>query len=89
MAVSPTELPTRVFDILKCNYSSMPLMDFYGTVTTHSESAIDNWVRMNNAIDVADECLRRCGKSVEDPSAEIVVMFICHCSNPSLAVSYV
>lgn len=91
--VSPAELPTVIFDILKRNFSeitfsSMPLKDFYGTLPHGSESAMDYWIRLNKAIDVADECLRRRGKSIEDPSAEVVMMFISHCPDPSLAVSF-
>ncbi|KAJ8406904.1 hypothetical protein AAFF_G00291800 [Aldrovandia affinis] len=53
-----------------------------------SESVMDYWIRLNKAIDVADECLRRRGKGVEDPSAEVVMMFICHCPDPGLAVYF-
>ena len=45
-------------------------------------------IRLNRAVDVTDECLRRCGKGVEDPSTEVVMMFIIHCSDPSLAMSF-
>lgn len=91
--VSSAELNITIFDILKRNFSeitfsSMPMKDFYGTVPRDSESAMDYWIRLNKAIDVADECLRRRGKGVEDPSAEVVMMFICHCPDPSLAMSF-
>ncbi|KAJ8367449.1 hypothetical protein AAFF_G00317690 [Aldrovandia affinis] len=91
--VSPAELPTTIVDILKRNFSeitfsSVPMKDFYGTMPRDSESAMDYWIRLNKAIDVADECLRRRGKGVEDPSAEVVMMFICHCPDPSLAVYF-
>lgn len=92
-SVSPAQLPTMIFDILKRNFSeltfsNMPMKDFYGTVPSESETAMDYWIRLNKAIDVADECLCRRGKGVEDPSAEVVMMFICHCPDPSLAVSF-
>ncbi|KAJ8400403.1 hypothetical protein AAFF_G00397860 [Aldrovandia affinis] len=91
--ISPAKLPTTIFDILKRNFSeitfsNMPMKDFYGTMPRDSESAMDYWIRLNKAIDVADECLRRRGKGVEDPSAEVVMMFICHCPDPSLAVHF-
>ncbi|KAJ8369746.1 hypothetical protein SKAU_G00097740 [Synaphobranchus kaupii] len=91
--VCAAELPTMIFDILKRNfseltYSSMPMKDFYETIPRDFESAMDYWVRLNKAVDVADECLRRRGKAVEDPSAEVVMMFITHCPDPSLAVSF-
>ncbi|KAJ8367056.1 hypothetical protein AAFF_G00333510 [Aldrovandia affinis] len=91
--VSPAELPTTIVDILKRNFSeitfsSMPIKDFYATMPCDSESVMDYWIRLNKAIDVADECLHRRGKGVEDPSAEVVMMFICHCPDPSLAVYF-
>ncbi|KAJ8332254.1 hypothetical protein SKAU_G00427370 [Synaphobranchus kaupii] len=91
--VCAAELPTMIFDILKRNfseltYSSMPMKDFYESIPRDFESAMDYWVRLNKVVDVADECLRRRGKTVEDPSAEVVMMFITHCPDPSLAVSF-
>ena len=85
--------PTSVFDILKrhfseLTYSNMPMRDFYNTVPMAGEGVMDYWIRLNKAIDVADECLRRRGKSVEDPSAEVVMMFISHCPDPGLALSF-
>lgn len=82
-----------VFDILKCNfsemtYSSLPMKDFYSTVPRLGESAMDYWIRLNKSIDAADECLRRQGKQVEDPSTEVVTMFINHCPDPMLALSF-
>lgn len=91
--LSASELPSAVFDILKHNfselaYSNMPMADFYNTVPRANESPMDYWIRLNKAIDVADECLRRRNKSVEDPAAEAVMMFISHCPDPSLALSF-
>lgn len=90
---SSAELPIAIFDILKRNFSeltfsSMPMKDFYGTLPHDLESAMDYWVRLNKAVDVADECLRRRGKVVEDPSAEVVMMFISYCPDPKLALSF-
>lgn len=85
--------PATVFDILKRNfseltYSSIPMADFYATVPKAGEGAMDYWVRLNKAIDVADECLRRRGRSVDDSSAEVVMMFISHCPDSNLAMSF-
>ena len=49
---------------------------------------MDYWVRLNKAIDVADECLRRRGRNVDNSSAEVVMMFISHCPDPRLAMSF-
>ena len=88
-----TALPAAVFDILKGNfselsYSNLPMKDFYSTIPRANESAMDYWIRLNKSIDAADECLRRRGRSVEDPSAEVVMMFINHCPDPSLTMSF-
>lgn len=86
-------LPSTVFDILKRNfseltYSNMPMADFYNTLPKTDESPMDYWIRLNKAIDVADECLRRRNKCVEDPAAEAVMMFVSHCPDPGLALSF-
>lgn len=91
--LSATDLPTAVFDILKGNFSelsfsNLPMKDFYSTIPHANEGAMDYWMRLNKSIDAADECLRRRGRSVEDPSAEVVMMFINHCPDPSLAMSF-
>lgn len=83
---------SAVFDILKRNfseliYTSMPMRDFYNTVPRHGESAMEYWIRLNKAIDVAEECLRRQQRVLEDPGAELVTMFVSHCPDSSLAVS--
>ena len=56
-------------------------------LTSESGPKIPNYP-FNKAVDFADECLRRRGKGVEDPSAEVVMMFITHCPDPSLAMSF-
>ena len=86
-----SEFPTAVFDILKRNFSeltfsSLPMKDFYSTAPRAGEDMMDYWIHLNKA--VADECLRRRGKGVEDPSTEVVMMFITHCSDPGLAMSF-
>ncbi|CAI5671585.1 unnamed protein product [Oreochromis niloticus] len=87
------DLITSVFDILRSNfsdltYSSLPMKDFYSTVPRPGENAMDYWIRLNKSIDAADECLRRRGKLVEDPSGEVVSMFINHCPDHNLALSF-
>ena len=90
--LSVTDLPTAVFDILKGNfsefsYSILPMKDFYSSIPHADEGSMDYWIRLNKYIDAADDCLRRRGRSVEDPSSEVVMMFINHCPDPSLAMS--
>lgn len=84
-----TRDPDVIFTILREHFgdaisSTTPLQDFYETVPKHSESSLDYWIRLNKAIDLADECLRRQGRRVEDPSHEVTMMFLKHCPDPSL-----
>ena len=46
---------------------------------------MEYWIRLNNAIDIADECLRRQGRSVEDPGREVSMMFIKYCPDSILS----
>lgn len=87
------KLVSTVFDILKRNFgelifSSLPMRDFYNILPADGETAMDYWIRLNKSIEAADECLRRRGKQVEDPGAEVVTMFINHCPDPGLALSF-
>ncbi|KAK2827457.1 hypothetical protein Q7C36_018383 [Tachysurus vachellii] len=71
--------PATVFDILKRNfseltYSNMPMADFYNTLPKVDESPMDYWIRLNKAID--------------DPAAEAAMLFVSHCPDPGLALSF-
>lgn len=82
--------PDFVYDILKqhfseLTYSSMPMADFYNTRPLQNEGVMDYWIRLNNAIDIADECLKRQKRSVEDPGREVCMMFIKFCPDPILS----
>lgn len=84
------EDPRVIIDILKqhfseLTYSSMPLADFYNTLPTVGENAMDYWIRLNKAVDVAEECLKRQGRNLEDPSKEVTMMFVKHCPDPALS----
>ena len=37
---------------------------------------MDYWIRLNKAVDDADECLRRQGRNVKDPSHEVTMMLV-------------
>lgn len=88
-----TERMDVAFDILKRNFSELmfsdlPMKDFYNTLPLSGEDAMDYWIRLNKAMDVATECLRRRGRLADDPSAEVVMMFINHCPDARLALSF-
>lgn len=83
--------PGPVFDILKQHfsdvvYSDMPLAD--STLPLTGEKPFDYWIRLNRAIDVAEDCVRRQGKKLEDPAREVTVMFIRHCPDPGLCLIF-
>lgn len=85
--------PGPVFDILKQHfsdvvYSDMPLADFYSTLPLTGERPFDYWIRLNRAIDVAEDCVRRQGKKLEDPAREVTAMFIRHCPDPGLCLIF-
>lgn len=81
--------PHVIFSILRQHFgdaisSTTPLRDFYETLPKQSESGLEYWIRLNKAVDLADECLKRQGKRVEDPSHEVTMMFVRHCPEPGL-----
>lgn len=89
-SIDHTANPHVIFDILKqhfseLTYSSMPLADFYNTLPMPGEDAMEYWIRLNKAVDVADEYLKRQGRSIDDPGHEVSMMFIKHCPDQSLA----
>lgn len=89
-AINHSRDPHMIFDILKqhfseLTYSNMPLADFYNTLPAPGEDAMEYWIRLNKTVDVADECLKRRGRSIDDPSHEVSMMFIKHCPDQSLA----
>ncbi|KAJ8009659.1 hypothetical protein DPEC_G00093480 [Dallia pectoralis] len=82
--------PHVIFDILKQHFSdlthsSMPLADFYNTLPMPGEDAMEYWIRLNKTVDVADEYLKRQGRSIDDPGHEVSMMFIKYCPDQSLA----
>lgn len=85
--------PGPIFDILKQHfgdavYSAMPLADVYATLPLKGESPFDYWIRLNWAIDVAEDCLKRRGKKLDNPSQEVTVMFVRHCPDPQLQLIF-
>ncbi len=89
-ALNPVENPKVIMDILKqnfsdVNYSCMPLADFYGTVPLTGEGPVEYWVRLNKAVDLAEEALKRLGRRMEDPCQEAAMMFVKYCPDSTLA----
>lgn len=63
----------------------MPLADFYSTLPRVGEHVFDYWIRLNKAMDVTEECLKRHGRKVEDSSHEVAIMFVRNCPDSDLA----
>lgn len=85
--------PGPIFDIMKQHlydtvYSAMPLADCYSTLLLKGESPFDSCIRLNRAIDVAEDCLKRQGKKLDNPSQKVTVMFVRHCLDPHLQLIF-
>lgn len=85
--------PQPIFDILRqhfseCVTSFMPLADFYETKPLQSETAVDYWIRLNKANDTALTALQKQGKTLDNPTREMIVMFITHCPDPELSLVF-
>ncbi|KAL1268812.1 hypothetical protein QQF64_034175 [Cirrhinus molitorella] len=89
-SLKPGEDPRVIIDILKqhfreLTYSAMPPADFYSTLPTVGENAMDYWIHLNKAVDVAEDCLKRQRRNLEDPSKEVTMMFVKQCPDPALS----
>lgn len=89
-SLKPQEKPDIVYSILRQHfsdvpYSCMPMADFYNTVPLTRETPLDYWVRLNKAVDAAEEGLKRLGRHLDNPCQEATMMFVKHCPDPALA----
>lgn len=85
--------PAPVFDTLKQHFSdtvfsTMPLADFYATLPAPSECPFEYWLRLNRAMEMAEDCLKRQNKMIDNPSCELTAMFIRHCPDPELSLIF-
>lgn len=92
-SVKPEETPKIIYDILRqhfsdVTYSCMPMADFYSTVPAVGETPVEYWLRLNKAVDAAEEGLKRLGRRVEDPCQEVAMMFVKYCPDPTLAAVF-
>ncbi|KAL4007957.1 hypothetical protein ACER0C_001809 [Sarotherodon galilaeus] len=82
--------PETIYAILRRYFSEspgscQPLADFYATQPVAKETPVDYWVRLNITAEAADRHLQRQGGKMENMEAEIAMMFIRNCPDPSLA----
>lgn len=92
-SLKPCENPNVIYDILRqhfsdMTYSCMPMADFYSTVPVPGETPVEYWVRLNKAVDAAEESLKRLGRHMEDPCQEAAMMFVKYCPDPTLAAVF-
>lgn len=92
-SLSLIEGPDPIFEILKQHFSDtvssgMPLADFYATLPSSGEHPFDYWLRLNRAMEVSEDCLRRQNKAFDNLSRDLTAMFICHCPDPELSLLF-
>lgn len=85
--------PDMIYGLLRkhfscTKYSTVPLADFYSTLPKDQEDPYDYWLRLNRAADVAAECLREQGKTLDNPEMEVARMFIRNCPCKDLALTF-
>lgn len=51
------------------------------------EDAMEYWIRLNKTVDVANDCLKRQGRSIDDLGHEVSMIFIKHCPDLSQVFS--
>lgn len=87
---STTPTADSVFSVLKQHFgeqssSGIPLADFYSVRPYPRESAWDYWIRLNKAADVAEQSLKCEGRTLDNRSKELAVMFIRNCPDRELS----
>lgn len=85
--------PDMIYGLLRrhfscTTYSAVPLADFYSTLPEDQEDPYDYWLRLNRAADLATDCLREQGKTLDNPEMEVTRMFIRNCPCNDLALTF-
>ena len=85
--------PDMIYGLLRkhfssTKYSAVPLADFYSTLPKDQEDPYDYWLRLNKAADLATDCLRGQGKTLDNPEMEVTRMFIRNCPCKDLALTF-
>lgn len=85
--------PDATYGLLRKHFDSAPcspllLADFHTTLPGTGEDEFDYWLHLNRAVDLAIECLREQGKSLDRPSTEVTRMFIKNCPSAELAMAF-
>lgn len=85
--------PDMIYSLLRrhfgsTKYSAVPLADFYSTLPKDQEDPYDYWLRLNRAADLATDCLREQGKTLDNPEMEVARMFIRNCPCKDLTITF-
>lgn len=85
--------PHAIYGLLRKHFSSthcssVPLADFYSTLPKEQEDPYEYWLRLNRAADIAASCLKEQGKVFDNPGVEVTRMFIRHCPDRDLALTF-
>ncbi|CAL9682034.1 unnamed protein product [Knipowitschia caucasica] len=88
-----TDGPEPVFEMLKQHFSDtltscLPLADFYATKPHSGEQPIDYWLRLNRALEVTEDSLRRQNKTFNYLSRDLAAMFIHNCPDNELSLIF-
>ncbi|KAL7880622.1 hypothetical protein SRHO_G00028760 [Serrasalmus rhombeus] len=62
--------------------------DRFTVLPVSGENPVEYWVRLNKAVDTAEEGLRRLGRQIEDPCHEVAMMFVTYCPDPALSAVF-
>lgn len=88
-----TDGPEPIFEILKQHFSdtltsSLPLADFYATKPHSGELPLDYWLRLNRALEVTEDSLKRQNKTFDYLSRDLATMFIQNCPDTELSLIF-
>lgn len=88
-----THNPNAIYGLLRKHFNSalcspLPLAEFYTTLSRKGEDTFDYWLRLNCAVDLAIERLKKQGKSLDSPSTEVSQMFLWNCPSIELAMTF-
>lgn len=91
--INVIDRPHAIYGLLRKHFStslcsSVPLADFYSTLPKENEDPYEFWLRLNRAADSVASCLKEQGKTFDNPNVEITRMFIRHCPNRELALTF-
>lgn len=88
-----TDGPEPIFEILKQHFSdtltsSLPLADFYATKPHSGEQPLDYWLRLNRALEVTEDSLKRQNKTFDYLSRDLAAMFVQNCPDTELSLIF-